>query len=332
MSKTVKTQAPSGVAQSPAKRSSARPSSVGRSSVEPPSARPLFSGRVKSEEAGERLDLWLRRKNSQWSRKKIKQYLDAHCVAVNGKTVYMASWALRANDEVLVFVEKMEKSQFVKILYEDRFLLAVDKDPYRSFEETIGEINAYLKRKGGPNYHAYVGMMHRLDRHTSGVLIVTKDKRANVLSEQFRNHTLRKVYWAVVHGSVPFFEKEVRAVLQKGEWKGGRKVKVRGEGAHDGKFSKSSIRVLERYRAATLLEVMPQTGRTHQIRAHLSALGYPILGDRVYGNQATAEIPFSRHALHAHCVRFKHPVSGDKLTITAPLPKDMQGLLDRLRQ
>lgn len=311
-----------------------------------PTEPPLFEKIVKSAD-GARLDLWLRTENPTWSRKQIKQLLDDHRVAVNGKTVYVASWALKTDDRVSVFKERRDREHFVKTLFEDQFLIVVDKPPFMTFNTLVDQINLYLKRKGGPNFHPYLGTMHRLDRDTSGVFIATVDARANHLSEQFRDHTLRKVYWAVVEGRVPFSEKQISLALKKGEFKGGRRVEVESVKNEDGKHSVTNLHVLERYKNATLLEVTPQTGRTHQIRAHLSAIGFPILGDQVYGGKEGSAkkahdekapktinksgISFRRQALHAHTLQFTHPMTGKKLKITAPLPKDMQDLIDRLR-
>lgn len=292
----------------------------------------LFQKKVGAADKGARLDIWLRTQNPAWSRKAVKQLLDEHRVTVNRKLVYVASWALASGDIVAVHAEKRKKELYLQVLYEDPFLLAVNKPPYLAFEELIGAINAYLKRKEGAGFHPYLGMLHRLDKDTSGVFIVTKDKSANTLVEQFKTHQLRKTYVAVVEGQIDFFEKRFTASLKKGTFKGGKKVEITAK-KDEGKWSQSDIRVLERYRNATLLEIVPTTGRTHQIRAHLSALGHAIVGDRVYTSAGSGvpAIRFSRHALHAQSLAFIHPTSNKKLKITAPLPKDMQALIDQLR-
>ena len=291
----------------------------------------LFSKVVAAPDAGKRLDLWLRQENPAWSRKKIKALLDAHQVMVNRQLVYVASWQLRTKDQVSIQGTPVKREEFVRVLHEDRFLLAVDKMPYQSFDETVEHIREYLKRKHTPTFHPYVMPLHRLDRNTSGVFIAALDPQGMALTQQFRSHALRKVYWTIVYGEVPFFEKRVTSTLKKGEFKGGRKVELDVVKSQDGKYAETDLRVLERYRGATLLEVAPKTGRTHQIRAHLSALGHPIIGDKVYAGAHTKTIPFPRQALHAHALQFVHPLSGKKTKITAPMPKDMQQLVDRLR-
>lgn len=290
----------------------------------------LFTGPVAARDAGKRLDLWLRERNPLWSRKKIKQLLDNHQVTVNRQVVYVASWALKTGDRIVVHAEKREKDAFVQVVFEDKFLLVVDKPPYQSFDETVKQIAAYLKRKLGPEYHPNVVALHRLDKNTSGLFIVAKDPRGAALVDQFKNHTLRKTYLAIVQGQVSFSQKRVIANVKKGQFKGGQKVEVHAPG-QGGKYAETDMRVLERYATATLLELTPKTGRTHQIRAHLTSLGYPLVGDLVYTAPGAAGIRFPRHALHAYQLQFIHPMSGQKMKLTAPLPKDMQGLLDQLR-
>ncbi len=304
-----------------------------RNTVTPP-ASTLFSALVTAKEAGMRLDLWIKARKAEWSRKKTKALLDHHQVSVNGKPVYIASWTLNKGDSVRVHSEAKKSERFTNVIYEDDVLIAISKPPFTAVEDAVRGIGDYLKRKYGPDYHPYLTAMHRLDRDTSGVLLVSKEPRANVASREFKERRVEKVYLALVAGAVPFTDRTLENRLEKGDFKGGRRVNVLKGGADRGKFAVSRVRVKERYNKATLLEVFPQSGRTHQIRAQLASAGFPILGDKTYGS--TAALPngkkLSRQALHAKALLLRHPLTGKKLRLESPLPTDFSEWLTALRQ
>jgi 23S rRNA pseudouridine1911/1915/1917 synthase len=171
------------------------------------------------------------------------------------------------------------------------------------------------------------GIVHRLDAGTSGLLVVALDEQSRVgLSTMFRRHEVDRRYLALVRGTVEHDRFVVEAPLGRR----GARVRVR---AVAGRSAETELAVLERFGAATLLEARPRTGRTHQIRVHLRAVGHPILGDRRYGGagSAAAELGLSRPFLHAAWIGFDHPVTGARVEMQEPLPPDLASALDRLR-
>lgn len=295
-----------------------------------------YNFRVKKSERGTRLDNFLYQKMGNWSHKKIKLAVDKKRVFVNGKNVFISGWNLKPGDRVefrpektdFPHAEEFSRYHYIDVIYEDQDILVANKSPHIDYDSFIVHVNAYMKRTHGKNYRPYLGQMHRLDKETSGILLFTKKKIANVLSEQFRDRSIRKYYLAVVCGRVEKDHDIIRHRLEKRKFSGGKKVGV----AHGGRGMESSTEywVKERYDTASLLRVRPATGRTHQIRVHMSETGHAILGDKLYGKQNEA-FGMGRQALHAHQIEFVHPVKGKKLKFEAPIPKDMAGLIDSLR-
>lgn len=216
-------------------------------------------------------------------------------------------------------------------LYEDEDLLLLDKQPGIIVHPTKGHplhtiANGLMKYMADRGETYKIRFANRVDMDTSGIVIVAKNANVqNDISHQMRSRKVVKKYLAVVRGSLaedhlivdapigrPTEDSVARAVMEEG-----------------GKDAVTEIDVRERFPDATLVEVTLHTGRTHQIRVHLSHLGHPILGDHLYGGDAPSLI--DRQALHAHTVSFTHPISGEPLTVTAPLPEDIARCLTRLR-
>jgi RluA family pseudouridine synthase len=169
-------------------------------------------------------------------------------------------------------------------------------------------------------------IVHRLDKFTSGVLVVARTPEAHrSLSIQFERHEAIKVYHALCNGDPEWNERTTRAPLRANVGKKHRTVRDDGKG----KASQTDFKVVERFRAHVLLEAIPLTGRTHQVRVHAAVVGCPLLGDRLYGAPETELI--GRPALHALSLRVQHPVTGETVTFTAPYPEDMQTALQSLR-
>lgn len=303
--------------------------------------------KVKKSERGRRLDVFLHEKMETWSHRQIKNAIDHKRVFVNGKNVFISGWNLKPNDQILFKPLKadqpttptLNRYHFVKVLYEDDALLVVDKPPFVDYDTFVLYVNNYLKRANEfkPNFHPYVGQMHRLDKETSGVLIFTKKKSANILANQFRDHKIVKYYIALVLGSPPKEHLVVRDAIEKGFFEGGKKARITDD-EDQGKASLSEFWIKERYSHASLVRVQIKTGRTHQIRIHSSNKGFPVLGDKLYGNPeaekklfTTGKNPIKRHMLHAERIEFRHPLSGDKIKVEAPIPEDIEKVIDRLR-
>ena len=293
----------------------------------------MYKWRVKKLERGVSLENFLYKQVGNWSHKQIKRAIDHKRVFVNGRNIFVAKWNLKPNDLVLFVPTSQEKEkplsryQFVEVLYEDSYLLAANKPPFVDYEAYTQTVKNYLKRQTKGQGYPYVGQVHRLDKETSGVMLFTKKKIANTLLDQFRAHKIKKFYLALVVGQVQKEQGIVTKAIEKGEFGEGKKVRVVSKGL--GKEAHTHYRVVERYRNATLLRVEIKTGRTHQIRIHMSDLGFPIVGDKLYGGEKGLE--FRRQVLHAERVDFVHPVTGKKIKVMAPLPKDVEGLIDQLR-
>ncbi len=220
------------------------------------------------------------------------------------------------------------------IIYEDEQLLVLNKPAGMVVHPAPGHpsgtlVNALLSyhppiARVGPRDRA--GIVHRLDKETSGVLVVAKVEATLVaLQEQFRDREVEKTYVALVHHRVQPSEGIIEVPI-------GRHPRHRQRMAPraEGKYARTRYRALEFFREYTLLELHPYTGRTHQVRVHLSWLGHPVVGDTVYGHRDQPLLK-ERHFLHAYRLRFVHPVAGDKLAFEAPLPEELANVLDGLR-
>jgi 23S rRNA pseudouridine1911/1915/1917 synthase len=216
------------------------------------------------------------------------------------------------------------------VLYEDNHCLAVDKaaglltqgdatgDP-----SLLDEARAYLKARYQKPGNVFVGLVHRLDRPTSGVVLLARtSKAAGRLSAQFRAGTVGKVYWAVVEGTPPQESGEWADTLWKDEAK--NLVQVVPDGTPDGQPARLSFRVLGQAGKSTLLELRPITGRSHQLRVQLASRGLPIVGDRKYGacSSLAASDGGPRVALHAKSLTFTHPTRPEAISVSAPVPTD----------
>ena len=294
--------------------------------------------KVTKEQDGLRLDQFLAQAKSI-SRKKAKQLIDEGRVFLGDRKVIIASWEAKAGetwslrDPGDTGVPRRER--YLKVLYEDKDLLVVEKPPGVACESTaqtltstlVDDINDYLRRAHPDIEYPYVGLMHRLDRETSGLMVYTLSRQANALSDQFKRHTVVRHYLALVEGRVSKAEGRIQGAIVKDlEAKSKRMKAVKaGKGAEG--FAVTEFRVLERYRDATLVEARLETGRTHQVRVHLASLGHPVVGDKLYGSRVSAP----RHSLHSAYLEFKHPISGKKLAFRSKPPKDFKKLQERFR-
>jgi 23S rRNA pseudouridine1911/1915/1917 synthase len=280
------------------------------------------------------------------SRKKAKMLLDQGRIFVNGHRVVIASWEMKVGDQVEVKGDSPEENMisaekyFLKVVFEDDHLLVVEKDaglpcetsPIATRPTLVAVINAYLKRSQVHLKHHYLGLIHRLDQDTSGLMVYSKNKEANKIADQFKRHTIRRNYLAVVRGRVEKDQGKVESYLKKSDLLTGGK-KVAAATADSGTHSLTHFRVKERYADASLVELTLNTGRTHQIRVHMAEMGHPVIGDRIYGEKRpeAQAITFPRQALHASYLSFIHPVVAGRLEFTSELPKDMRRLVERLR-
>lgn len=301
------------------------------------------SWQVPPEQVGQRLDRYLVPLLGNLSRTTIQHLIDDGAVLVNGRTS-KSGYLLRDADQVQVLHTLPSSQQKtvgaqplpLDIVYEDEDLLIVNKAAGMVVHPAPGHaddtlVNALLARypelqaDGEAEENLRPGIVHRLDKDTSGLLIVAKNKQAQAtLIEQMKQHEVIKRYQALVEGIIALDQGSIDAPI-------GRDMRHRQQmaiTATEGREARTHFRVLQRFHRHTLLLLQLETGRTHQIRVHLQAIGHPVVGDPVYGSGKTLPgIPLQRQFLHAYQLRFKHPTTGAMLEFEAPLPPDLQSVL-----
>jgi len=293
---------------------------------------------VPPETQNLRLDLFLAKElTANFSRTKLKQLIDRGDILLNGKTV-KAHVKISPGDDIQIVYEKEQGDLLraenipIDVIHEDEDIIVVNKPAGMVVHPGCGNlkgtlVNAllhYTKSLSTAGDPVRPGIVHRLDKDTSGILVIAKNDNAHrFLGNLFKKHQIDRRYWVVVGGVVQHEEMKCSEPLGK-SLMNRKKVIVR---ADDGKPSITNFKILKRYEKATLLEARPETGRTHQIRVHLRTLGYPVLGDSVYGI-ATPWI--NRQALHAKELGFLHPATKQKVFYTSKLPEDMKSLLKHL--
>jgi 23S rRNA pseudouridine1911/1915/1917 synthase len=226
----------------------------------------------------------------------------------------------------------------LRVYHHDRDLLVVEKPsgllsvPPKGEDTHKGsllkEVRSYLKRKHKGSAGSYVHPLHRLDVETSGIMVFALSNVGKQLELQFKHHSIRREYVALVFGRVEKESGVIRRALEKGKFGGGKNVRTTSK--DKGKQAVTEYRVGERYENATLLNISVRTGRTHQIRVHMASEGHPVVGDKKYAENRS-EIKFHRQALHAKMLGFKHPTTGKKMLFKSSMPEDMKKLVDELR-
>ena len=310
-----------------------------------------------SSARGQRLDRWLASQPDAPTRSQIAQAIEAGRVTMDGETA-KASRKLRGGERITVEAPSAAPAAAVSaeridldILYADDRVVAVNKPPGMVVHPAAGNrtgtlVNALLHRFPGallPGAPERAGIVHRLDRDTSGVILVALDVRAHeALAKQFRARTIEKHYLALVRGDVRSPGSIDAPIGRHAHHRKRMSISSRGARA-----AITAYRPLERFGIATLLDVEPKTGRTHQIRVHLAARGWPVVADSVYGAPsertlaarrkrfgalARALEAMGRQALHAHRIRFAHPHDGRPVSIEASLPDDFDSVLTALRR
>jgi 23S rRNA pseudouridine1911/1915/1917 synthase len=299
-----------------------------------------FSWIVDSADAGGRLDHYLVARGILGTRSQIQHLIRAALVRVDGRVV-KAGALLRAGQKVQVDRSVPQPTALVaqaiplSVLYEDQSLLVIDKPAGLVVHPAPGHwdgtlVNALLHRwreAHAATDIARLGLVHRLDKDTSGVLLIAKDVSSlEHLSAQFRSHDVKKEYLALVWGR--FRQRAgtiVGAIARHPVHR--QRMALRAQGRH----ALTRYEVVEELDQVSVVRCFPETGRTHQIRVHLASSGHPILADRQYGGMRSAASYIRRQALHAATITFRHPVRADLVRVTAPLPDDLREALERLR-
>ena len=311
----------------------------------------ILTFHVALEDAGARLDSYLATRIEGWSRARLQRLIDSEDVLVNGKTA-KPSYKLRNNDELEVELTAPVADSFtpepipIEIVYEDETLVVVNKPaglvvhPAAGIHSgTLANALAYhFQQLPGSGAGVRPGIVHRLDRDTSGLLVVAKTEAAlEHLSDQFRDRTVFKSYVALVHGRVSTDSGRIDQPLARDRSNRTRMAVVRG-----GRSALSLYRVRQRFDRFTLLDVELKTGRTHQIRVHLAWLKHPVVGDEIYGAGRDNQIldvklraavrNLGRHFLHAEKLAFTHPQTGKRVEFSSPLPPELSELLTVIKE
>jgi 23S rRNA pseudouridine1911/1915/1917 synthase len=290
----------------------------------------------------ERLDLALIRRHPQLSRRKAQDVISKGQVSVDGQTVQEPGRAV--GERAAIAWDPNRKAERVArislpLLHADEWLIVVDKPaglltvpsgPGASHEDTVAARAAEYARHRNPG-RPFVGLAHRLDRDTSGALVVALDPAVRQsLRALFRAHRIERRYLALVTGDPRQEQGSIDLPIADRYEGGRRRVAREGEPARE---ALTRFRVRERFRGAALLEVELETGRQHQIRLHLSQVGLPVLGDPAYADKAGPRPPVAapRQMLHAALLGFTHPVTGLAVRVESPMPADFARVLGRLR-
>ncbi|MCI8832886.1 MAG: RluA family pseudouridine synthase [Clostridia bacterium] len=294
---------------------------------------------VDEEKAGIRIDKAIGLIEDTLSRVAIQRLLDEGNILVNGK-ITKASYKTKLGDEIIIQKEEPRKVDIIaqdipiEVLYEDEDIIVVNKPKGIVVHPANGNpdgtlVNAIMNLCGnslsGIGGEIRPGIIHRLDKDTSGVLIIAKNDIAHInISNQIKNRQTKKIYIALVRGVIK--ENEATIDMPIGRSKKDRKKMAVTK---DGKEAITHFKVLKRYDNFTLLEIKIDTGRTHQIRVHLAEIGYPIVGDYVYSN---GKNPFNVEGqmLHARQIEFVHPTTGKEMKIEAPIPEYFQRILNEM--
>lgn len=288
----------------------------------------------------ERLDVYISSKDENMTRSSAQRQIINGNVFVNGKKITKVAYKVSENDEIVVEKEEAKEIELkaqdipIDVVYEDNDIIVVNKPKGMVVHPANGNpdgtlVNAVMAickdSLSGIGGEIRPGIVHRLDKDTSGLLIVAKNDKAHVnMSEQIKKHEVKKTYVALVRGVVK--ENEATIDMPIGRSNSDRKKMAVTK---TGKNAVTHIKVLKRYDKYTLLEINIETGRTHQIRVHLAYIGYPIIGDYIYSNGKN-EFGIIGQCLHAKSLEFKHPITGEKMKLEAPLPDYFQKVIEEL--
>jgi 23S rRNA pseudouridine1911/1915/1917 synthase len=285
--------------------------------------------RAEAADQGKRLDFFLHERLPEYSRSRLQTWIREARVHVN-RAPGKPSTVIRGSEEIVVEpappapLKARAEEIPLSVLYEDASLVAIDKPAGMVVHAGAGVhtgtvVNALLYRFGllstvGGDLRP--GIVHRLDRFTSGVLLVAKtDPAHRDLAAQFQARTVEKIYLALVEGKLVGSGR-----IQKPIGRDPRNRARMTARLSTGRTALTDWKAIENFPGFTFLEIRLGTGRTHQIRAHMAALGHPLAGDKLYGGKTS---PWNRYFLHAHRLGFQSPATGERLFVESPLPPDL---------
>ncbi|RLQ92832.1 RluA family pseudouridine synthase [Planomicrobium sp. Y74] len=294
---------------------------------------------VTEEMAGQRIDKAVSAMDEDWSRSQIANWVKDGAVRVNGQIV-KPNYKVRLEDVIIATPPVLEELDVVpedlelEIVYEDADVLVVNKPkgmvvhpaPGHSHGTLVNGLMHHCTDLSGINGIVRPGIVHRIDKDTSGLLMVAKNDAAHTsLVNQLVRKSVTRKYIALVHGHIPHDKGTIEAPIAR-DPKERQNMSVVDKGKH----AVTHFRVLERFGDFTLVECRLETGRTHQIRVHMKYIGYPLVGDPKYGPKKTMDI--GGQALHAEVIGFDHPKTGEYMEYSAEMPEEFAELLESLRK
>jgi 23S rRNA pseudouridine1911/1915/1917 synthase len=302
----------------------------------------LFEWHLDETAQNERLDKWLASEENDWSRTQVQQWMKEGNLKVNGNVVksnYKCQIGDKINLEVpepqLLDVEPEEMN--LDIVYEDEHVLVVNKPrgmvvhpaPGHLTGTLVNGLMAHCKDLSGINGVLRPGIVHRIDKDTSGLLMVAKnDKAHESLVNQLKDKTTTRIYKGIAHGVIAHDHGTIEAPIGRDK-QDRQSMTVTDVNSRD---AVTHFTVLERLKDFTLIECRLETGRTHQIRVHLKYIEHPLAGDPKYGPPRTLKLPIEGQALHAAVLGFTHPATGERLTFERDVPEDFTHLLNEIRK
>ena len=287
-----------------------------------------------------RIDAYLRT-HTEFSRSRVSALILEGAVTVNGTMVEKPSFKVEIGQTVSLRVPETRPVNIVPqdipldILYQDSDIVVVNKPCGMVVHPAAGNedrtlVNALLYHVhdlSGIGGEMRPGIVHRLDKDTSGLILIAKNDKAHAaLSDQFKERSMEKHYHAVAFGNFSEDHGLIDAPISRHPVDRKKMAIV-----PNGKLSQTEWTVISRLKSATYLDVHLLTGRTHQIRVHMHSIGHPLLGDRIYAPNIKTSVHVPRLMLHAHTLSFTHPVSGERLTLSAPLPEKFLTTLEKLK-
>ena len=281
-----------------------------------------------------RIDKYLASK-TDYSRETITKMINEEFIFVNGKSI-KASYKIKDGDVILIkdgFVKEMtlEATKMdIDIVYEDEYLMVINKDSGVVVHPGAGNNNntlvnglLYYNKTLSKGEEFRPGVVHRLDKDTSGLMIIAKDDKAHeLLADDFKNKRIHREYIALLDGVFPQEKAVIDAPIGRS-----KQYFDKMEVCKDGKRAITNLEVLKKYKDYTLVKLVLETGRTHQIRVHLAYIGYPVHNDPVYSNKACTDFG---QFLHSAYLKFQHPITGEILEFSSKLPEEFQSFIDNL--
>lgn len=286
------------------------------------------------DEENVRIDKYLASK-TDYSRETITKMLAEEYILVNGKSI-KASYRVKVGDVILIkdgFVKEMSlkaTKMDIDIVYEDEYLMVINKDSGVVVHPGAGNSNdtlvnglLYYNKTLSKGEEFRPGIVHRLDKDTSGLMIIAKDDKAHeLLADDFKNKRIHREYIALLDGVFPQKKAIIDAPIGRS-----KQYFDKMEVCKDGKKAITNLEVIKKYKDYTLVKLVLETGRTHQIRVHLAYIGYPVHNDPVYSNKVCTDFG---QFLHSAYLKFKHPITGEVLEFNSKLPEEFQTFIDNL--